>query len=34
MLTVSSPLVGKEMAKFAYLLVVTNRAILPLSIRS
>jgi hypothetical protein len=33
MLTVSFPLMGKELAKFAYLLMVTKRAILPLPIR-
>ena len=33
MLTVSSPLMGEELAKFAYLLVVTNGAILPLPMR-
>ena len=33
MLTVSFPLMGKELAKFVYLLVVTSRAFLPLPIR-
>jgi hypothetical protein len=32
MLTVSSPLMGKELAKFAYLLMVPSRAFLPLPI--
>ena len=30
MMTASSPLAGKEQTKFAYLIVVTNGAILPL----
>ncbi len=33
MLTVSSPLMSKELAKFAYLLMVTSRPILQLPIR-
>ena len=33
MLTVSSPLTGKELAKFANLLAVTSREILPLPIQ-
>ena len=33
MLTVSSPLMGKELAKFAHLLMVTSSAFLPLPIR-
>ena len=33
MLTVSFPLMGKELTKFVYLLMVTSRAILRLPIR-
>jgi len=33
MLTIPSPLTGKEVAKFAQLLVITSREIFPLPIR-